>query len=509
MSNSGSAPALRGGAMSNAVRLMAVRAVVAAAGLALGLCAARARAHDAPQVQRIVWREGGRVLLQTNRGLIFGDSERGPWRLMCNDALPVTTTERTSLTYASDGRLLIATSRGLKVSADDGCSWQVLAFGDRLVPALAAHPAQPDRVYVTTFLLGEASPETSGNSAIQMSDDGGETWSPLRVVPDNDYIHSLAIAPSDPERVYAAGAVYQDGRAFYVLRSSDGGASWERFAVTIEDAEFDLLLLGVSPGDPDVVLAKIVAGEPERMADRLLVSRDAGETWSSAAEIMKLRDAAFSADGSTVWLAGRDGLYRARGDVVGFERVGAAEEMTCVAPRGDALFACGWHAGLEQGARNNGIGTSDDAGDSFEPWMTFQDVLEPIACDAHEAPTPGLCAQLWSDWEYELSRMFSAGSLNGGGPAAVDAGASPPDAGDDEGERDGGDGEVDGAPPIAERDSATDGGCAIARGPADRRASGWMVLGLALCAVEGRRMERRRRGTEQRVAVTHNPERMS
>jgi hypothetical protein len=375
--------------------------------------------------------------------------------------------------------LLVATSRGLKVSADDGCSWQVLAFGDRLVPALAAHPAEPDRIYVSTFLLGASSSETSGHSGIQRSEDGGATWQPLRIVPDNDYIHSLLIAPSDANRLYAAGAVYQDGRAFYVLRSNDAGQSWERFDVEIEDAEYDLLLLGVSPIDPDLVLAKVAAGEPEMMKERLLVSRDGGESWQSVTEIFKLRAAAFSADSATLWLAGKEGLFRSRTDFSSFDRVGAAEEMTSVVEHDGALLAGGWHAGLDQDARRNGVGRSTDSGESFEPWMTFQDVLEPIACDPHTTSTPVQCARLWSDWQYEVMQMFSPGSLVGTPPA--------PDAsteGSDAGARD----EREGSPEVVARELGSRSDCGVARGRGGRGAAVEALLGLLWVVKRRRRM---------------------
>src|SRR5690242_6340399 len=92
--------------------------------------AAIARAHDAPQIQRIIYREGGKVLLSTNRGLIFGDSEQGPWRFMCNDVIHVRSTEKPPLAYLGDGRLMVVTTAGLQVSEDDGCNWTAAGFGD-------------------------------------------------------------------------------------------------------------------------------------------------------------------------------------------------------------------------------------------------------------------------------------------------------------------------------------------------------------------------------------------
>jgi len=110
-------------------------------------------------------------------------------------------------------------------------------------------------------------------------------------------------------------------------------------------------------------------------------------------------------------------------------------------------------------------------------------VLEPIACDPHTSSTPAVCAQLWRDWEYELTRMFSPASLAGNAPP-VDAGAPRADAGDE--------GRSDGSKRVAARELGARGGCDVALGRGGRGVGAWVLIGLALCAVEGGRMLNRR-----------------
>ena len=415
------------------LRSRAVNAQLYALRLCLSACAVlsaslpgSASAHDAPLIQRIVWRpEASDVMLQTNRGLIFGDPSSKRWRLMCNEALHISSAERASLAYLPRGRIVVATSSGLKRSDDDGCNWQV-AFPTLLVPALAQDPAQPERIYVATFPLGMASEKVSGDSALRVSDDGGESWTDLQQLPDNDFSNALRVAPSDSMRVYASGGVFrQSGHDFYIARSDDRGATWQRFVLPPGADDHELSLLAVSPIDPDVVLAKMTPNEPTTTPERLLISRNGGESFSDATAIMMLRDAAFSADGMTVWLAGKEGLFRSIDGGDDFEHVGAAAELSCVVEHDGALHACGRYDGLMTDGSRNGVGRSQSSGDSYDPWMTFQDVAEPLHCDA-SSPTTATCERPWADWQYEVANMFSPASLtrDGGAPLpASDAGS--------------------------------------------------------------------------------------
>lgn len=405
--------------------------------LATSTPAGVARAHDAPLIQRIVWRpEKSDVMLQTNRGLVFGDPASKRWRLLCNEALHIPSSERPGLAYLPSGRIVVGTSSGVQRSDDDGCTWQS-TFPSLLVPALAQDPLQPARIYVATFPIGMASDNISGDSALRVSDDGGESFSDLLLLPDNDFVNGLAVAPSEPKRVFASGGVYRPaGREFYIARSDDAGATWQRFSVELEADDFDLRVLAVSPVDPDVVLAKIAPGEPLNTPERVLISRNGGETFTQVASVLTLRDAAFSADGATVWLAGKDGLLRSHDGGNSFAPAGAAVELSCAIEHDGVLHACGHYDGLMTDGTRNGVGRSSDQGDSYEPWMTFQDVQEQVTCDA-SSPTTATCARPWADWQYEVANMFSPASLtrDGGTPlpmpdasTTVDAGSTTPDA---------------------------------------------------------------------------------
>src|SRR4051794_8081696 len=77
------------------------------------------------------------------------------------------------------------------------------------ITAFAVDPRRPDTVFAATLEAG-----------VFGSAHGGRTWQPLDLGPDVNRVDALAIAPGDPETIYAG-----TGRG--VVKSTDGGASWQ------------------------------------------------------------------------------------------------------------------------------------------------------------------------------------------------------------------------------------------------------------------------------------------
>jgi photosystem II stability/assembly factor-like uncharacterized protein len=170
-------------------------------------------------------------------------------------------------------------------SADDGASWELLLgpSGDPVSAGLFdISPSMPSDLYaVAVDGVGLSS------GALLRSTDGGSSWqregSPGLVCVSG----GLAVAPSSPEVLYAGGsgkspAPYLCKPPFStrVARSGDGGATWT-------DASAGLPLevassLAVDPGNPDVVYVSIAPGAALPEGDGVWKSTDGGQTWSRA-----------------------------------------------------------------------------------------------------------------------------------------------------------------------------------------------------------------------------------
>lgn len=142
----------------------------------------------------------------------------------------------------ADPQRLWAFTRGeVHRSLDGGASWEVVSRGIPMVYGLAASPTEPDRVYATT------------GQAVLESADSGRNWDLLGSVP----ARGLALAPNGTTAYAATGGT--------VHRSDDGGKTW--IALGLRVASGDVAHAAVSPSRPDTVWAATYLGAVFRSDD--------------------------------------------------------------------------------------------------------------------------------------------------------------------------------------------------------------------------------------------------
>jgi hypothetical protein len=433
----------------------------------VGVAASPARAHAPPQVLEVL-EAPGKIVLVTNRGLLIGTRfEPEPdFKMMCSLGLSIGTAERPELALLDDGTMIAATSVGLQRSRD-GCSWEFLSpFEEINASALAQDPSARATLYLAVFLGTEG--------ALFVSHDGAASFEKL--IDTADFVHQLLPAPSQSQRIYSVRQQLT-GAGYEVSVSQDAAVTWETRSAPLLSTEGALELLAVSPVDPDFVLAKGVDDDPVALLlDRLLVSRDGGRTFESPVSIKLLFDASFSADGSTIWAAGIEGLWRSDDGAASFSALPGPARMSCVQERDDALLGCGFFAGLS--ALQDGIGVSSDRGASFRPLLEFTSIVEPVAC-AEDSPTARACELLWHDWQREILGIWDAGV-----PPIGDTDAGPASDG--------------GTEDAGRRSRGGDGGCdcRTVRNPGSTS----LTVVLALASLVARARAQRRRPRKQRCA---------
>lgn len=123
-----------------------------------------------------------------------------------------------------------ATSVGVYRSADSGLNWTRVLEG--IATDMVRDPATPATLYAAV-----GSPSGNALNGVYKSVNGGLDWTRLGGgFPTADIGRiALAIAPSDPQRLYAAiqtsfNAENDGGQLFGIFRSNDGGATWTRAA---------------------------------------------------------------------------------------------------------------------------------------------------------------------------------------------------------------------------------------------------------------------------------------
>ncbi len=182
--------------------------------------------------------------------------------------------------------LVGAASGGIWRSRDGGHSWDPV-FDEQAVQsigALAIAPSDPDVVWAGT---GESKVRSniSHGAGVYRSTDGGDSWT-LMGLEESGRISRIRIHPTDPDVVYVAalGHLYGPQAQKGVFRTTDGGRTWERVLFT--DPMTGPSDLWMDPADPDHLVAGMWtmhirtwgrwSGGPH---DGLYRTRDAGETW--------------------------------------------------------------------------------------------------------------------------------------------------------------------------------------------------------------------------------------
>jgi len=156
--------------------------------------------------------------------------------------------------------------RGVFRSRDGGDSWQRVLYRDENAGGadLAFEPGNPQTIYASLWAARVAPWEIRSGasfhakgSGLFKSADGGTTWRELTqsMVAAADEVGrmGIAIAPSQPRRVYVLAGGRQSSSGLY--RSEDGGEHWQRVhdERRVTGTGPGAMGVAVSPDNPDVV----------------------------------------------------------------------------------------------------------------------------------------------------------------------------------------------------------------------------------------------------------------
>jgi len=156
---------------------------------------------------------------------------------------------------------------GVFRSQDGGDTWAHLEAGlyDPDIHALAIATTQPKRVYASTA------------REMFVSENQGESWKPLGIknkwpLP---YARGIAVKADEPGVLFAGCGETTTGEKGFVLRSTDFGATWEILSLPTQ-ANATIWGLATHPADGSRIVAFSLFGE-------VYVTEDAGASWRKIA----------------------------------------------------------------------------------------------------------------------------------------------------------------------------------------------------------------------------------
>lgn len=205
---------------------------------------------------------------------------------------------------------------GVWKTEDGGDSWDNVSDGffGGSIGAVAMAPSDPDIVWA-----GGGEKTVRGNvshgDGIYKSVDGGETWQHMGL-PESRHICRIRIHPDDPDVVYAAclGHLFGPNEERGVYRTDDGGETWKR--ILFANADAGAVDLVMDPDDPDTLFATTwrIRRTPWSLesggeGSAIWKTTDGGETWKDLSTAKGLPEGPLGIMGVSISPADTDRVY--------------------------------------------------------------------------------------------------------------------------------------------------------------------------------------------------------
>jgi len=181
-----------------------------------------------------------------------------------------------------------ADNGGVWKTTDAGATWAASFTGDEnnSIGSIAIAPSDPNVIYAGS---GEATqrPDLSTGDGLYRSGDAGKTWQRLGLR-DGQQIPAIAVDPHDANRLFVAvlGHPYGPNAERGIFRSTDGGKTFQK--VLYKGPDVGAAQVVLDPADPDTVYAVLWASRvsPWRWqihqgvdGSGVFKSTDGGATW--------------------------------------------------------------------------------------------------------------------------------------------------------------------------------------------------------------------------------------
>lgn len=211
-----------------------------------------------------------------------------------------------ALQFAPGDRILYGQHDGLQISGDGGETWTPPSgTGDAM--AIASSPDTPEMIY------------QAGHDLFLKSTDGGETWTEpgFGNLPGTD-IHGFAVAPD-------TGALYANIAGQGLYRSTEGDNTWE----FVTSATAGAMALAAGPGVPPVLYASTMDQGIIRSDD----GGQSGQNWQRTATVpgMSMSGLYVHPESGNVYATGQEGVYKSTDKGENWTALGPDVPMALVA----------------------------------------------------------------------------------------------------------------------------------------------------------------------------------
>lgn len=354
------------------------------------------------------------LYIATTFGLLVSHDDGCSFRWICEKNIGYGGTFDPKYRVAADGTIFATTYNGLRVSRDGGCTFTT---------ATADLPADtPGRIADTwvdavdigpTGELWIATADGGKPNDIYRSTDNGASFESRGMLSPSIWWKSLAIAPARAQRIYAtgyqvAGALADGGQmpptAHFEI-SDDHGAHWAESPLAgVRSGTTPLVYaLGVDRTNADVVYMSSSGANPP-IGDRLYRSSDGGMTWTEVlATTAAIVDLTVLPTGNLLVATLGSGSFESSDGGVSFAAMPDAPQLACVGAKDDGrIYGCGANWEPDEKA----VATSLDAR-TWSKVFRFVELAGPIDCPGG-TPEHDTCGGEWPAVQEQFGASGSA-----------------------------------------------------------------------------------------------------
>ncbi len=315
------------------------------------------------------------LIVSATFGLLDSRDEGRTFSWLCESAIGPAGEEGFDLVLAvtGSGNTVIGLFNGIATTRD-GCHFETpAALANHVVGDLTWRPGAPHQVVAFSVDLAG----TGFASQIVRSDDDGTSWTPVGPpLPTNLLPMTIDVAPSEGSRIYVSART-DKAKNFnsVLLRSDDGGATFQTFDIPGTEQQRLAFIAAVHPTEPDRVYVRVFDDDGERPITVILMTQDGGRTFKKIfTGTDQLFGFAISPDGTQMAFGGPgDGL-----------QVGAADgsnlaRRSDVQPTSLTWTSQGLYAAADSKLAGFSIGRSLDSGTTFHGLFKYESVCGQTA----------------------------------------------------------------------------------------------------------------------------------
>ena len=175
---------------------------------------------------------------------------------------------------------------GIYRTTNGGQSWRLFASSrTAAIPSrigvIAIDPNDPKHLRIAGIGFGRLSPEEAGFGGMYTSRDAGKTWTRESFISaENYWCHSIVFHPTRPKTIFATFTAH--GARNGIWRTTDGGATWVHLTNGLPaPAEFDRATLAIAPANPEILYAQVADHDDGLLG--IFRTSDGGNTWRNIA----------------------------------------------------------------------------------------------------------------------------------------------------------------------------------------------------------------------------------